>query len=73
MSDEQNKPAPEQAEVLGVAVVLFTRENGKVTQHQVPLTHASQKTVYNFLKHKLCGGRIQLEKVPSERRIITGP
>jgi hypothetical protein len=62
-----------QAEVVGVCVVIYTREleHVQVQQRSVPMTPKQAMTLVNFIKHRLHGGRLTLDKLPEERRIIT--
>jgi hypothetical protein len=63
-----------QAEVVGVLVVVFTREHGKTkpVQRVAPIEPAGQRKLMNFIKHKLHGGVLRLaEAPPEEKRIIT--
>jgi hypothetical protein len=62
-----------QAEVVGVCVVVFTREpeHVQVQQRSVPMNPKQAMTLLNFIKHRLHGGRLTLDKMPEERRIIT--
>jgi hypothetical protein len=62
-----------QAHLVDIAVVVFTRELGRkeVQQHRVPMTAQQAMSLFNFVKHRLHGGRLRLEGAPEEKRIIT--
>lgn len=68
MSDEATK----QGRVVGVAVVVFTREPElrEVQQRHVPLTPQQGMSLINFIKHRLHGGRLTLSARPEEKLII---
>jgi hypothetical protein len=69
MSDVEKK----QGRVVGISVVLFTREpeHMEVQQRHVPMTAQQGMSLLNFIKHRLHGGRLTLEGTPEAKRIIT--
>lgn len=74
--EPQIEPTQLQAEVVAVAVVVYTREAGKTkpVQRIIALTPSNQRSLLNFIKHKLQGGVLRTSKLPDEReerRIIT--
>lgn len=68
MSDVEKK----QGHIVGISVVIFTREPElrEVQQRHVPMTAQQGMSLLNFIKHRLHGGRLQLEGTPEEKRII---
>jgi len=55
--------------LLGIAAVVYTRETGhdKPVARPVPLDVKQQKSLLNFIAHRLHGGRLRLTKLPSDR------
>jgi hypothetical protein len=68
MSDVERK----QGRVLGLSVVVFTREPEykEVQQRHVPMTPQQGMSLLNFITHRLHGGRLTLEPMPEAKRII---
>jgi hypothetical protein len=70
MSDDVEK---KHGALVGISVVVFTREleHLGVQQRHVPMTAQQGMSLLNFIKHRLHGGRLTLEQLPEEKRIIT--
>jgi hypothetical protein len=51
-------------EIVGVTVHVCVRipDTNKAQWRQLPLSHNHGRSVYNFIKHKLYGGKVEIPK-----------